>query len=264
MCLLNERESRFSPPSINPRIASIGPAPDWLRLDCFGDERPRDMVVLLAMLVLLLHVWLLQCLTRPVEPVSPAKRLVMEVGMIALSAQPATVSPQSAPSQPPKMEKKPLPKKTQPKKPIVKKAPPLIQPAPEFAPLEPMAETPSVSASPTTGSSALSVSHNQAEVTNGDPHFTEANYRANYAHNPKPNYPALARNRGWTGKVLLRVRVSAQGLSDVVAVEQSSGYDALDESAVDAVKQWRFIPAKRGETAVASSVIVPIVFSLRN
>ena len=59
-------------------------------------------------------------------------------------------------------------------------------------------------------------------------------------------------------------KVSAQGLSDDVTVEQSSGHEILDESAVEAVRKWRFIPAKRGETPVASSVIVPIVFTLRN
>jgi protein TonB len=92
--------------------------------------------------------------------------------------------------------------------------------------------------------------------------FTEANFRANYASNPKPEYPATARSREWQGKVKLRVQVSAEGLSDTVRVEKSSGYDMLDECAVEAVKRWRFIPAKRGETPVASSVIVPIDFSL--
>ncbi len=72
----------------------------------------------------------------------------------------------------------------------------------------------------------------------------------------------MAKSRGWTGKVMLRVQVSAQGLSDSVAVDQSSGHEILDEAAVEAVKQWRFIPAKRGETPVASSVIVPIIFNL--
>jgi protein TonB len=47
-------------------------------------------------------------------------------------------------------------------------------------------------------------------------------------------------------------------------VDRSSGHDMLDESAIEAVKKWRFIPAKRGETPVASSVIVPIIFTLRD
>lgn len=62
---------------------------------------------------------------------------------------------------------------------------------------------------------------------------------------------------------MLRVKVSAAGLSDEVEIDQSSGHDMLDESAVETVKKWRFIPAKRGETPIASSVLVPIIFSLR-
>jgi protein TonB len=38
----------------------------------------------------------------------------------------------------------------------------------------------------------------------------------------------------------------------------------LDESAIDAVEKWKFIPAKRGETPIASSVIVPIIFKLND
>jgi protein TonB len=60
--------------------------------------------------------------------------------------------------------------------------------------------------------------------------------------------------------VKLRVLVSADGLSEHVEVANSSGYAVLDDAAMDAVKKWRFIPAMRGETAVISSVIVPINF----
>ncbi|MGZ8200307.1 MAG: energy transducer TonB family protein, partial [Methylosarcina sp.] len=37
-----------------------------------------------------------------------------------------------------------------------------------------------------------------------------------------------------------------------------------DESAMEAVKKWRFIPARRGDNPVASSVVVPILFSLND
>lgn len=94
--------------------------------------------------------------------------------------------------------------------------------------------------------------------------YSEASFNANYGTNPKPNYPTIARNRGWQGKVLLRVRVTADGLSEAVTVHRSSGQDVLDESAVAAVEKWKFIPAKQGNTAVACTVIVPIIFTLNN
>ena len=64
------------------------------------------------------------------------------------------------------------------------------------------------------------------------------------------------------GKVLLKVRVSAQGTALDVAVSKSSGFSRLDAAAADAVTHWRFVPAKRGDEAVDSSVIVPITFAL--
>ena len=47
-----------------------------------------------------------------------------------------------------------------------------------------------------------------------------------------------------------------------VDVAQRSGSRDLDRAAVDAVRQWRFVPARRGEEPIAASVVVPIVFSL--
>ena len=111
-----------------------------------------------------------------------------------------------------------------------------------------------------TANTAKSASGTQG---NAEP-YSEASFNANYGTNPKPKYPAIARSRGWQGKVLLRVSVSAEGLSEAVTVHRSSGHDALDESAVAAVEKWQFIPAKRGNTAVACSVIVPIIFTLNN
>ncbi|MCX7089460.1 MAG: energy transducer TonB [Methylococcales bacterium] len=92
--------------------------------------------------------------------------------------------------------------------------------------------------------------------------FVEANYHANYGYNPKPIYPSIAKRLGWKGKVILHVQVSAAGESTSVSVQQSSGHEELDDAAVEAVKQWRFIPAKRGNTPVSSSVQVPLNFNL--
>ena len=88
-----------------------------------------------------------------------------------------------------------------------------------------------------------------------------ARFDADYLHNPKPVYPALSRRMNEEGKVLLKVRVSAQGTALDVAISKSSGFPRLDAAAVDAVTRWRFVPARRGDEAIDSSVVVPITFA---
>ncbi len=88
-----------------------------------------------------------------------------------------------------------------------------------------------------------------------------ARFDADYLHNPKPVYPMLSRRNGEEGKVLLKVLVSTQGAALEVAVSKSSGYGRLDSAAADAVARWSFVPAKRGDEPVESSVIVPITFA---
>ena len=91
---------------------------------------------------------------------------------------------------------------------------------------------------------------------------TAARFDADYLHNPKPSYPAISRRNSEEGKVLLRVRVSAQGTALDVDIKQSSGFARLDEAAREAVGRWRFVPAKRGDETIESSVVVPITFAL--
>lgn len=78
----------------------------------------------------------------------------------------------------------------------------------------------------------------------------------------RPLYPRMAREQGWHGKVVLRARITAEGTVEDVAVQESSEYPILDDSAVQAVKGWSFEPAKNGEFAVASTVALPIRFDL--
>lgn len=95
------------------------------------------------------------------------------------------------------------------------------------------------------------------------PSIEPAHEGANYLKNPRPAYPALALRRGWEGQVLLRVHVSPQGRAADIAVQKSSGRDALDQAAVEAVRGWAFVPAKQGGSPVAGWVTVPIVFRLQ-
>jgi len=85
-----------------------------------------------------------------------------------------------------------------------------------------------------------------------------------YIENPKPAYPLEARQQGYHGKVLLKVEVLTNGRVGKVEVEKSSGYEVLDQSALEAMKTWRFIPAKRGKVPIRSWVNILITFQLQN
>jgi len=91
---------------------------------------------------------------------------------------------------------------------------------------------------------------------------TPAGFSAAYLRNPAPRYPLASRRAGEQGTVTLRVRVALDGSASRVAVEKSSGSPHLDAAALEAVKAWRFTPARQGADAVESWMLVPIVFRL--
>lgn len=80
--------------------------------------------------------------------------------------------------------------------------------------------------------------------------------------NAPPRYPHLARRRGQEGRVVLRVEVSADGEAAAVRIQRSSGHRLLDAAAIEAVRGWRFLPAKRAGTSVAGVLDVPVSFKL--
>jgi periplasmic protein TonB len=79
-----------------------------------------------------------------------------------------------------------------------------------------------------------------------------------------PRYPASARRQGVEGIATLRFIVLANGRVGQIAVSRSAGHVDLDRAAVDAVRTWRFDPARRGKEAVAVWVTLPVRFELHN
>jgi len=86
---------------------------------------------------------------------------------------------------------------------------------------------------------------------------------AGYQDNPSPEYPALARRLRQQGTSILRVWVSALGLPEQVKLKETSGSRILDQAALEAVRQWRFAPARRGANPVSSWVEVPVTFRFK-
>jgi protein TonB len=66
---------------------------------------------------------------------------------------------------------------------------------------------------------------------------------ASWSGNEPPGYPAMARRLGDQGEVRLDVHVSSDGKVLEVRLSQSSGSKLLDQTAIETVKKWRFVPA---------------------
>lgn len=85
---------------------------------------------------------------------------------------------------------------------------------------------------------------------------------ADYLQNPKPAYPALSMRLGEQGKVVVRVLIGTDGTAQKAEIQQSSGFDRLDQAARTTVLKWRYVPGKRGGVAQAMWFNVPIHFVL--
>jgi protein TonB len=94
--------------------------------------------------------------------------------------------------------------------------------------------------------------------SHGDSRLTQVRYR----ETPKPLYPERARKEGQQGRVFLRVLVDEEGRSKSVEVIRSSGSEILDRAAAEAIKLWRFSPARYGDKPVESWVRIPVDFRL--
>ncbi|MFO7569931.1 MAG: energy transducer TonB [Smithellaceae bacterium] len=84
-----------------------------------------------------------------------------------------------------------------------------------------------------------------------------------YRENAPPPYPEIARVRGYQGVVLVAAEVLPDGTVGKTKIKKSSGYAILDQTAVKAVKPWRFRPAVKEGRPFAVWVELPINFQLR-
>jgi protein TonB len=102
-----------------------------------------------------------------------------------------------------------------------------------------------------------------SKVSQGPITVTPPQFGAAYLNNPKPGYPASAKRMGMEGTVMLKVLVSREGGALKIEIARSSGYDILDKAASEAVRGWRFVPARQGDTPIEEWVQVPVAFRLK-
>lgn len=94
------------------------------------------------------------------------------------------------------------------------------------------------------------------------PVVTPPSSDAAYLQNPAPAYPAMSRRLREQGKVVVDVLIGADGSAQQARLKHSSGYDRLDQAALETVQRWRYVPGRKGGVAMAMWFSVPINFVL--
>lgn len=249
--------------------ADAGDLADF-RLDVKNAERNGWDYALLGLLVLLAHIYIVQRfhdVSQHEEPVTPVK--VPPMVQVTLMQPPKPIV-QAPPPPPPPPKKVAPPKKAEPpppKKDVVALKPQKPRPQP---PPKQVVERVAEREEPPPRPSPVVDDPPPAPVRAAPPpppapvveKVTPPSASAGYLHNPAPEYPSIAEEEGWSGRVVLKVHVLANGRPDAVSVQKSSGHEVLDQAAVRTVKSsWHFAPAMRGDTPTEGWVSVPIVFN---
>lgn len=215
--------------------------------------------------VVLVHVLGLVWASRYIDHTESATTPPSVVGVL-VAPEPAPPPPKPVPPKPVPPPPKPEPKPVIPKptpKPAPKPTPkPLSEPEPEPVrevapePVQPVAPAAPTPPSPPV-QQAMPAPEAPAPVT---PPRTDAAH----LNNPAPQYPALSRRLGEQGRVLLDVYILPNGTVGEIKLNRSSGFTRLDDAALEAVKNWKYVPAKRGDKPIAFWYVQPISFVLNN
>ncbi|MDP3888348.1 energy transducer TonB [Hydrogenophaga sp.] len=200
-----------------------------------------------------LGLWALQTglLRRAVELVVPVQVMAEFIELPQPQVTPAPPPPQPQP--------RPAPKQVIPPKPVPRQAPQpvaiadptpshtvatgIIEPQPPAPPLL----TPMVVAEP---------------APPAPPRIELPSSSADYLNNAPPPYPPLSKRLGEQGKVIVRALIEINGSASKAEIRTSSGYERLDQTALQTVLKWRYVPGKRAGVPEAMWFNIPINFVL--
>jgi protein TonB len=218
-------------------------------------SRPRlSRNAVIALAVVVLHVgliWALQSglLLRTAELIVPAEVLSQFIDPPAPKAEPVPPAPPSPTAQ---------------KKTVVKtKAPVQQQQQPlAIADPTPTPDAPTGVITPAPPAATVTQAPTAPPAPPAPPAVQLPSSNADYLQNPKPAYPPLSKRMGEQGKVIVRVLIGVDGAAQKAEVRQSSGFERLDQAALNTVLKWRYVPGKRGGVAEEMWFNVPINFVL--
>ncbi|QIL79224.1 energy transducer TonB [Diaphorobacter sp. HDW4A] len=221
--------------------------------------------------VLALHIaalWAIQAgmgkhtLPEVITPVQLISEFITSAPPAAPPTPPAPPVPTPPPPKPTPPKPAPTPPKPKAQLPAAIKDPTPSPNAPTGSP-DVISPTPPAPPAPPAPPVAAPSPAPAAPVAPAAPKIELPSSNAAYLNNPSPTFPAVSRRLGEQGKVTLRVLISAQGLPERVELAKSSGFERLDNAAIDTVKRWKFVPGKRNGVAEAMEYLVPVNFVLQ-
>jgi protein TonB len=229
-----------------------------------------------------LHALILLGASHRETPAPPAKALLVLNATLA----PPAVAPQAPaqpqrpepPAAPPPAETAPAPRPT-PAKPVAATAPSPQKTAPA-EPVKPAEPAAAPSAAPPAPQPAAPVETKPAAAPAGAP-GTEAvarpgadadagtleQYRLALIVSTRryKRYPAIAMEKGWQGRVEVRLVIGANGMTSSATIKTSSGHEILDNQALDMIKKGKTtVPIPSSLRGREFSMDVPVIFSLDN
>ncbi len=225
--------------------------------DGFGPVTPSARMnrrLLIVAAVIGLHIaglWALQTglLRRAVELVVPVQVIadLIELPQPKVEPTPPPPAPQPTPKPQPVVRQTPRPQPTP--LPVA-----VADPAPsDHAPIVP-APAPPAPAEPSPAPAR--------PVEPAVPAVQLPSSTADYLNNPAPAYPPLSRRLGEQGRVVVRVLIGTDGTASQAEIRSSSGFERLDQAALQTVLKWRYVPGKRAGVPEAMWFNVPINFVL--
>ncbi|WP_025915768.1 energy transducer TonB [Herminiimonas sp. CN] len=172
----------------------------------------------------------------------------------------------STPAAPPHAGSHALPPPVRPQKPQPRRLAPARKPAAPASNLPPATPPSTPAAAP-----QQPVAQPDPAVPSRAPEATAATAKtgvaipaAYAAHNRKPEYPLMSRRFNEQGTAVLQVLVTADGSAGDVQIVTSSGHALLDQSALTAVRNWRFVAATQDGKAVSEWYQISIPYTLQD
>lgn len=199
--------------------------------------------------------------TRVTPKSAPDQVIMASVTMEAPAHPPKKPAPAIRPSQP-------QTKSEQPPKPQATPINPQVHPTPALSPALPNDAVPVVpSTAPAPASSARTAEPQAAGIQRPATHTPAVavvlpSTSADYLNNPAPPYPRVSKRLGEQGTAVIRVLINTEGRAEKAEVRTSSGHARLDDTALNTVLAWRFVPGQRNGVAEAMWFNVPIRFVL--